>query len=299
VRVIIQPYLSYAPLLIARAEGYFAREGLDVEFLSLGRNEGTMAAVLSGQVDVWPGIFGPALLSAMARGGRIRIVADRGHLASEGCTYVGVVLRKGLTPGQASARIKRVSGGSDGSSAYVFSRMLGSKGIKYDSLEFVHIPPQVLAQAIAEGSVDAVGATEPWLTQVARQGTQWLSAQEVLPDYQWGVMTFGPRLLGQDRGVGVRFMVAFRRGVEQYNQGKTPRNLEVLARETGQTQDELRTACWPSIRADGRINLASILEYQEWGRQRGVIDTPATPAMIWDSSFVTAADSAAATHRQL
>jgi ABC-type nitrate/sulfonate/bicarbonate transport system substrate-binding protein len=34
-RVAMVPYLSYAPLTIAQEEGYFAQQGLDVEFVSL------------------------------------------------------------------------------------------------------------------------------------------------------------------------------------------------------------------------------------------------------------------------
>lgn len=291
VRVGIQPYLSAGPLHIAEAEGYFTEQGLDVEFIPVGQAEGVFAAILSGEIDVWPDIFRPGQLRAAAQGARMRIVADRGHLAPDACSYVGFVLRKGISPAEAPVQVRRVSGSRDGPVSYVMSRMLAARGITWDSLEFVQLPGQVFAQAIQAGSVDGVGAAEPWLLQAGQVGTFLMGAEEVLPDYQWGVLTFGPRLLTEEREAGVRFMVAFRRGVARFNEGKTPRNLEILSRATGQTPAALTAACWPRMRVDGRINLSSLLDYQRWAIDRGVLDMEATPDQLWDSSFVVAADS--------
>jgi hypothetical protein len=118
----------------------------------------------------------------------------------------------------------------------------------------------------------------------------WLSAQDYLPDHQFSFIMFGRYLLETNRDAGIRFLAAFRRGVAQFSQGKTERNLEILTRETGEERSILEEACWPVMRPSGRIGLPSLLAYQQWAREHGYIDVEATPEQLWDSSFVVASD---------
>ena len=113
--------------------------------------------------------------------------------------------------------------------------------------------------------------------------------REVLPGAQHSVVAFGPRLLGKDRDVGRRFLVAYLQGVRQYNLGKTERNLDLLAAETGVDRELLRAACWPSIRGDGKIDVASVLEFQKWAVRRGALDAVVPAERFWDPSFAVEA----------
>ena len=284
------PYLSYAPVLLAKAEGYFAEQGIEVELVPLGRSEQILAALLSGEVDVWPGTYTPGFLRAMALGGRLRVVGDKGYLAPEKCTYVGIVLRKGIQPAEARDKLRRMNRSREGFYAYVMSRMLSARGIDEQRLEFAAVQSEVVPEALADGVLDAAGTVEPFLSRATQAGTLWLRAQDVLPGYQWGILLYGRRLLTTNRELGVRFMAAYRRGTEQANLGQTPHNLDVLSRATGMTVQELQATCWPTFRADGRIQLAGVLDYQAWARARGLLDTVPTPDQLYDSSFVVASD---------
>ena len=71
---------------------------------------------------------------------------------------------------------------------------------------------------------------------------------------------------------------------------QVPANVTVLSRATGMTLDELRDTCWPTFREDGRIRLEDILDYQRWARAHELLDTVATPAQLYDSSFAVASD---------
>lgn len=290
IRVAMHRYLSYAPVLVAKEEGYFADQGLDVELLPFGRSEQVLAAMLSGDVDVWPGTSTPGLLRAIALGAPLRFVGDKGYLDPAGCTYVGLVLRKGLSPEQAGKALRKLNRNREGSYAYVVSRMLASQGISDRGLEFSPLPAEIVPDALGDGIIDAAGTTEPYLSRAVAKGSLWIRGQDILPGYQWGLVLFGPRLLSRDPSIGARFLAAYRRGVAQVNEGKTPRNLRVLSRATGMTEAELQQACWPSFREDGRIDLKWVLEYQEWARAVGALDTTAAPAALYDSSFVVASD---------
>jgi NitT/TauT family transport system substrate-binding protein len=291
IRVAIHPYLSYAPVLLANEEGYFRDEGLDVRLVVLGRSEQTLVAMLSGEADVWPGTITPGFLRAIALGGDLRIVGDKGYLSPEACTYVGIVLRKGLTPENAGARVRKFNHNREGSNSYLAGLMLASRGVDIDKLQFVTIPAEAMPGGLADSVLDASLAAEPYLARAIQAGSLWIRAQDVVPGYQWGVLTYGARLLHERRDLGERFLAAYRRGALQANLGKTAHNLEVLSRATGMTLEELRAACWPAFRADGRIRLQDILDYQSWAHAQHLLDTLATAAQLYDSTFAVATDS--------
>ena len=81
-------------------------------------------------------------------------------------------------------------------------------------------------------------------------------------------------------------MVAYLKGVRQYNQGKTERNLNIIARHTELNLELLNQARWAPIRDDGSINTESILDYQTWAVEKGLVDSLVPEEQFWDASFV-------------
>ena len=95
---------------------------------------------------------------------------------------------------------------------------------------------------------------------------------------------FGPN--GNPGDLGKRFMVAFLKGVAQCNEGKTDRNLEILEKYLDLDKEFLREACWPSVNSDGTINTKTVLEFQEWAFEKGLIDNIVPIEQFWDPSFI-------------
>ena len=285
VRVAYEQHLGWAPLMIAQAEGFFRDEGLDVEMVLGMQPEDGLVALITGNIDVRPGALHAAFLSAVARGAPIRIVAGSGVLDPEGCTYYGIVLRPGLdSSGTPDVRSIRTS--IDGSTRYVASRMLGQRGVSIDRMETMRVQDVMLAMALEKGSIDAAAVTEPALTRLAKIGTLWLSGQDAAPGYQWSVLAMGERMTVRDRDTGLRFMRAWHRAVAQLRQGKTDRNVAILAEANGETVEHTREACWPSFTADSRVNWQSIDEFQHWAKSQGFMERTVTAAQALDSTLV-------------
>jgi NitT/TauT family transport system substrate-binding protein len=274
--------------MIAQAEGFFRQEGVDVEFVSALRPEEALVALVSGDSDVNPGPLHAGFLSAIAQGAKIRIAAGQGHLTQGGCTYYGIVLRPGLDPSRAST-IARMRTSQDGATRFVASRMLAKHNVNLNAIETVRLPDAVIAMSLEQGSLDAVAVSEPSLTRLAKIGTLWLSGQDELPDFQWAVIAFGARLLYREQDTGVRFIRAYNRGVAQYREGKTPRNVAIIAEGTGESEDVTREACWPGFRADSDINWESIAEFQQWANDEGLMEYTLSRDQAFDSTFVSAA----------
>jgi NitT/TauT family transport system substrate-binding protein len=293
-RVLVTPHVSYAPLMIADAEGFFSAEGLDVEIVSGLRAEESVAALVTGDIDVLPGPLRAGLLSAIAQGAKVRIAAGQGELARDRCTNFAVVLRPGLEPSPATP-ITKMRTSQDGATRYVVSRMLAPHGIDVKSIETVRIPEAVMVASLQNGSIDAVAVSEPALTRTSKAGRLWIRAQDAVPDFQWGVLVFGERLLTKDRDAGLRFVRAYERGVTQYRQGKTARNVAIIAKATGESEAITREACWPTFRAGSPIEWQSIDQFQRWANTEHLMERTLARDQVLDSAFVSA--SAAPTSR--
>ena len=294
-RVNRNSHLTSGPLVLAQDAGYFTEEGLKIEFVDMNRGEESLIAMLGGELDVLHGPLHPGLLTAVARGGEIRIVAGLNVLTPD-CTYHAIVLRPGLSPDQALRRIRKLDASRDGSTRYLAGRMLATRGIDIDTLDTIRLPQEIIGHSLGNGSVDAASVSEPLVTRIGRTGTVWLRSHDATPGFQWSVMSFGKKLLRDDPEAGVRFLTAYRRGVALFREGKTPENLERLQRLTQEDRKILEDSCWPSFPADLRPNLASVLAYQQWALEHDYLDETATLAQLWDSSFVVASDSAFLRH---
>ena len=291
VRVAFSPVLSWGPIMIARAEGYFDAEGIEVEYVpSLGSEE-ELAALVTGDIDVDPGPLHAGFLSAIAQGAKTKIVAGQGFLDRGGCTYYGIVRRKTLD--SAARDIKRIRSSQDGVTRFATMSMLRKHGINLNNLETMRLPDAVLAMSLESGAIDAVGSSEPALSRLRKIGPLWLSAQNALPDLQWGVIAFSERLLYREKETGAKFLRAYSRGVEQYRQGKTERNVAIIAEATGESADTIREACWLPFRADLVLDWKSVDDFQKWANEEGLMEKTLSVDQAWDSTFLAQAMSQA------
>jgi NitT/TauT family transport system substrate-binding protein len=292
-KVLYVRYLSFAPLAIAQAEGYFRAEGLDVELVTLPSSGEATPALIRGELDVAAGMVKIGDFNAMARGAPLRIVADKGHFEEGPCPPGAFVARRGFVaagrPDSAEhLRKARFATRSLTFIEHLLDLQLGRMGLALAEMKLIRIPEAMISAAIADDSIDIGALIEPDLTRALKAGrcVVWKTFQEISPGAQLAALYFSSNLLEKNRDAGRRFMVAYLQGVRQYNRGKTPRNLDILASATGLDRELLKEACWQPIRGDGRINVESVLDFQRWAVRRGALDAVVPPEKFWDSSFI-------------
>ena len=286
-------YLASAPLAIAMAEGFFEAQGLDVEFVHLTSTADAMPALVRGEIDAGGGLLKVADFNAMARGAAVRIVADMGHNEPGPCVQAALVARHAFLEVKSPDRLRgaRVSTTPLSYGEYILETFVNSKGLKLADLNLSRLPAASAVDAISEGSLDFTYLAEPYLSRALGPGRAalWTPLSEIVPDAQLGVMLFGPSLVKGNRDAGQRLMAATLRATRQYNLGKTPRNVEIISKETGLEPDYLRKICWAWIDRDGKISPDSILEFQRWAVRRGLLDAVVPTETFWDPSFLDAA----------
>jgi NitT/TauT family transport system substrate-binding protein len=291
-KVVVAPYVDQAPIFIADREGYFAEQGLEVELVKMSRPSEAIPSLAAGQVDVISTVLTAGLLNATAAQA-IKVVGGAYHVAPTGCAWQGVVaradlLKAGELSSPAQLRGRRVSVNPVGLGGYYVEKLLMTAGLTLDDVQIVGLSKPAEAEAFQNGSIDVAFTAEPWISRLAQAGHAdlWIAAQEIIPDFQIGLILFGPTLLEQNPDAGRRFMVAYLEALQQWNEGKTERNLELVAEFTELDPELLMQICWPTARESGDINVQSILDFQAWAVGKGYLDSPVTEEQFWDPSFV-------------
>jgi NitT/TauT family transport system substrate-binding protein len=294
-RVSIQPYLSYLPVLIAKEEGFYRRQGLEVEFAQLDATD-VLVSLLGERLDV--GILrpSPATFNAILRGGQVRIVADKGKAIPGHCASVAFLARRQLYE---SGRLEdprglaglRVAILPDTIEPYLLRKLLTRSGLTVADVERPQFPGQARAEALERDLVDIVLANEPQATALVDRGLArpWVPVQDLVPNFQLAMLLYGPRLLEREPDLGHRFMAAYLAGVRQYLEGPTARNLEIAATFTGLEPEFLRRPCWAPIAADGHIDIPSLLGLQSWWVESGQLVAAVPVERFWNPAYVDAA----------
>lgn len=289
-KVVLLPFLSYAPYYVGEQEGYFAEQGLEIEWVELRRSSEAYAALAEGDIDVSSG-FGVGWLNAIARGANMRAVASRAYIAPTGCTAQGLVARTALVEAgelESPSDLEGLTISYEAGSVFEYSMdlMLSPVDLTLDDIEHVDISnPDELA-ALESGAIDVASAGEPWITRMVQSGhgVLWMGVEEILPGFQHSVVLYGRNLM-ENPDVGRRFMVAYLKSVRKFGEGKTERNLELTAEFSGLDEEFVMEACWPSIHEDGTINVQSVLDFQAWSVEKGYLDSVVPEDQFWDPSF--------------
>jgi NitT/TauT family transport system substrate-binding protein len=298
ITVVLLPYLTYAPLFIAGEEGYFAEQNLEVEYVKLFGQD-SFVALASSKLDVGATLFNVAVFRAIGEGGQIKIVSDKGYVDPGGCATYGLLVRKALLDSgevKEAIDLKGRKGAFDTASvqSYFLDTVLNGAGLSLSDVSQTDFEsPANELEAYASGGVDFSVQTEPWLTRITETGNAvlWKTFNEVMPNQQFGANFFGPTLFEKNPDAGQRFMRAYLKAVQQYNLGKTDRNIELLAKFSKLDTALLNKVCWPAFRADGSINADSLQKFQEWGVANGMLDQVLTPDQYWDGRFVDEANN--------
>ena len=96
VKVAYQPTSSNGPLYIAQEEGFFARQGIDMELVKTESTFASIPLLVSGDIAVTGGPASIAFMNAADGGAHIRLVADKGRVKPGECTPYALMVRRDL-----------------------------------------------------------------------------------------------------------------------------------------------------------------------------------------------------------
>ncbi len=155
IRVFVGIDTAYAPFFVAKREGIFEDEGINVELTQFTQGGEGVDALIAGQMDA--GGSGDATILGKSTHGDIKALAV---LQSSG-DYLKLVVRKPITDVHEIKTIGIVPGSL---SEYAAVQLLKHSDIPESTVKFVPAGPPELPPLLQKGDIDAYVLWEPWPT---------------------------------------------------------------------------------------------------------------------------------------
>jgi len=304
VRVGAYSSLSDAGFYIAQDKGFFAEQGIAVQFVQVNTGAEMMTQLVSGDLDVSGGAPAAGLYNAARQGIELKIVADKGS-THPGYGYFAFVVRKDLAdkikqPADMRGRLLAVTGyGVGANSEVTIGRLMESGGVKENEVNQVNMQfPDILA-ALGTGKVEIGVLIEPLATEAVEKGIGviWKRADEIYPDQQYGAVMYGPGITKRP-DVAKRFMIAYLKAVRFYNDalsGKASRDelVAILTRNTMVKDPSMyRAMAFPGLDPNGTLNVPGMEADVKWWVAAGRMKQSVPVAKLIDASYAEQAVAA-------
>jgi NitT/TauT family transport system substrate-binding protein len=306
---------SDAPIYIAEKKGFFQAEGIDVKVTNFRSAADMVAPLGAGQIQAGAGSASAGLYNAVARGIRIKIVADKAS-SPPGYGATKILVRKDHVESGRYKELKDLQGmkfamNAPGvSNTSTLNTLLHSAGLKYSDVETVDLPLPDHVAALKNKSVDASASVEPAPALAIRNGDAVLirSDDEILPNHQIAVLLYAEEFALRQTDAARRFMRAYIRAVRFYNDALRNGRLDgptadeviaILSESTPVKSREIYKLITPTgMNPDGHVNRESLAYdlafYAEHGLIKGRVDLDD----VIDGSFVEATLQALGPYRR-
>ncbi|HLH26634.1 MAG TPA: ABC transporter substrate-binding protein [Chloroflexota bacterium] len=283
---------------LALDKGYFAEEGLDVEMTPFDTSALQVSALGTNQLDVGVGSLNAGLLNAIGRGVRLKIVADRATLVNGALSFMvrKELIDSGQIAGWQDFKGRPVANNGTGTGAQLaLVRGLASAGLTLDDVDQKIVGFSDMVPALSSGALDMGVMIEPLITASVERGiaVRWQRAIDTFPDLEIA-QVFYSEGFAQHTDAANRFMIAYLRGVREYNDGMfkmRPNRPEVVAALIKHTSikdpalyDKMEMS-W--VNPNGHLQVDNLKEQQREFAALGLLEGPPVDLdRIVDTSYV-------------
>jgi NitT/TauT family transport system substrate-binding protein len=292
--------LAEAGQRLAAAQGYFAEEGLAIDFVKVDPAS-ALVPLMAGQIDVAGDGLGAAFFNAIQQSVDIHIVAPLGS-SEPNANGVFLVVRKDLVD---SGRVReyadlkglKIAIPAHGNSAeYGLARAMQLGGLTLADSNIVELNFQNVLAALTSKAIDVGTLPEPLATAAVQNGSgvKWKGSGDYLtPGSQGTVVAFSSQFAAR-RDIATRWMTAYIRGVRDYNDAffknlHRPQTVETLAGAFSLNSKLFDEMSFTRIDPNGKVNVPSMEELMRWYVQMGYVSTPVDLSRVVDTSFADAA----------
>jgi NitT/TauT family transport system substrate-binding protein len=272
--------VTAASLFIGIERGYFRELGLDVEAIPFNSAAEMFNPIAASQIDV------------------ATFVADGSHVEPGRSTTIWMVRKdvwdSGAIRELSDLRGKKISPIARGSTVdSQVHRSLALGGVSPDEVELQYVTFPDVPPAFANRVLDAAVLTEPLATLAVEQGfaTRWKGMGDIFGAIHGTFVTYSPTMISQRQEVGRRYMVAFLRGVRDYNDafndGKDQDEIiNVLTKHTNIKDPAVyKKIVVPLVDPNGQMITETVGSLQQWFVDNGFVSTPVNVEEYFDTSY--------------
>jgi NitT/TauT family transport system substrate-binding protein len=288
--------ISVGATLYAIEKGYFKELGIKLEMDYINSSADVMAMVAQNQYQIIEGGVSAGFFNAVDKNLPLKLVADR----TSSPIYHNIMLRPDLKDKVktiADLKGRTIASNGPGSiSTYEIGKVLETAGLSLKDVEIKVIPFTQMGLALKNGAVDAALLIPPFTYQAANEG---LGLMFIDPDdYQkpqpvsLAVNILNTDWAAKNQEAVKNYFIAYIRGVRAYCQavhGGAVRKemIDLLVRDKIEPRREtLEQLPWQSRDPNGRINIASVLDVQDFFLNGKFINTKLAADRLVDETYV-------------
>jgi NitT/TauT family transport system substrate-binding protein len=306
-KVAVLPFISSAPIFLAKERGYFQAEGIEVELSLFNAAQAVAVAVASGDADFGVTAFTGAFFN-LAGKGALKVIAaqSREEPGYEFVAYVAsdAAFQAGLrTPADLAG--KRIAISTLGSSFhYALGQLAEKQGFPLDQLQLrpLQSVPNMVA-ALAGGQVDAtlLPANNAYklVSEANAHIVGWVSEQT---PWQLGALFTSTRHVSEHRDWVARFVRAYQHGLADYAAAFLQRDASgkrVFGAAAAAALPQLQKWVDPKpsaetaqqsanfMDAQGRLRVSDIYKQVAWYKAQGMLEGPVDAAQFIELGFVS------------
>jgi NitT/TauT family transport system substrate-binding protein len=209
-RVGIMPDADSLPFMVARDEGFFEMEGVNVELISFSNPQERDAAIQAGRLD---GAISDLLAAAFFAAGGF----DTKVTSLTDGRYGIVVSPDSQIKSLSGLRGKRIGLSANTIIQYTVDAQLEAAGVSMTDYEAVSVPRMPLRlEMVLEGRIEGASLPEPLLTAAAAQGALLLSTTDTT-GIDAGVLLFSKKVLDTRLDAVKAFYRAYNQAARKIN----------------------------------------------------------------------------------
>jgi ABC-type nitrate/sulfonate/bicarbonate transport system substrate-binding protein len=277
--------LNIAPYNVAVGRGYYTQEGLAVETAEFASTADVVSALGTGQTDVNVGAISAGNFNAWQRGVKMYVVAALSVYPAQGLMPTNVITRKELYDSGAVRGLPDLRGRPFAVNArgniteYTLWRVLQRRDMGLDDLNTQIMGFPDMVAALANGSVDAFIASEPFGTIALDQGTgaRLEEDQQTIGAVQFTHTLYSEQFADSRSDAATRFLKATLRASREL-QGTAwindPTVAQILEAEIGFKAELLGRSILPVFPTDLTARIDDVEQMQEGLMRMGRLSYP-------------------------
>lgn len=294
---------TFGPFFIARDRGYFAKEGLDADFVFFDAPITMAPAVVAGAIDFATVNANGAFLNLAAQGA-VTIIAGGAHEEASFHDFVIVASASAFNAGLNNFRMlpgHTAAAGTVGSpQAYSLHLLEGKYGLDPTSIRSIPVPSiPASVSAVVGGSADfGINPTTAFVPAIAHGEVKVLGYVGDETPWQIGVVFTSRKTADEKSDIVRRFLQAYQHATKDYHDAFTSPTgvrangptaqavLAIMAKYLDQTPQQIE----PTIAyfdAGGRLDEADFLRQVAWYQTQGVMRPEADGRQMLDERYVT------------
>lgn len=227
-------WVGYLPVIIAREQGFFARQGVNVELVTYPSGTAANQAYEMGDTDGVLSVFADSLMM------NVRGIPTQAVYAIDSSDTADLIVAKPIYQSLDDLRNKVIAFDGINSFSHLFViKALEKHNIYEGQFRAVNLPMTEVLPALESGKIDAGYVYTPESNAALAKGYKALVTARDLPGIIIDVLTFRPHIL-KERSVEVKKVIQALLAAREWTMQNQSQALEILSKINGIAVQDLK-----------------------------------------------------------